>query len=359
MKRMAACLWLVVGLIGCTHPIRTDSRISVDTPISGRLSIDGPVTTRVVAEVEPKVNTPLVEMPVEGGRSPCQGPKVAIVDVDGLLVNQNLTGPYSLGENPVDLFREKLDAIAADSAVCAVVVRINSPGGGVTATDIMFRDLQAFRQNTQRPVVACLMDHGCAGGYYLATASDLILAHPTTITGGIGVVLNLYKMDDFLGMFSVAAQTIRAGKHIDMGTFLATLSPEAQQMLQGMADEFHQRFQTVIKQQRPAVDLANPTNFDGRVLSARQALERKLIDRIGYLEDAVSVARDLAKQPNARAVMYHRPADQARTPYAITPNQPLQASLIPFSLPAIDRSRLPTFLYLWQPDPTLERLTGQ
>src|SRR5262249_47298482 len=153
-----------------------------------RIRIEGPVHLHATAELDPKNNAPpLEEMPVggkEGG-----GPKVALIDVDGLLLNQNLTGPYSTGENPVDLFREKLDRAAADPCVCALVVRINSPGGAVTAADVMWRDLRQFHLKTRRPVVACLMDLGCGGAYYLATAADVIVAHPTTITGGIGVLI--------------------------------------------------------------------------------------------------------------------------------------------------------------------------
>src|SRR5262249_55627969 len=155
------------------------------------------------------------------------------------------------------------------------------PGGAVVPTDIMWRELRAFRARTGRPVVACLMDLATSGAYYLATASDLILAHPMTITGGIGVVLNLYKLQDFLSTFNVVYQGIKAGPHIDAGTMTTPLSPESQRLLQALADEFHQRFQEVVKQQRPHLDAAD-TTLDGRVFSARQALQCGLVDRIGY-----------------------------------------------------------------------------
>jgi protease-4 len=350
MRRAVAIVVLLLGIAGCNHPIKTEDRLTIDGPVLGKFS----------AELEPKNNTgPLIEMAVEGPAGCHGGPKVAIVDVDGLLLNQNLTGPYSTGENPVDLFREKLDTAAGDPDVCAVVLRINSPGGAVTATDIMWRELQAFRFKTKRPVVACLMDYGCGGAYYLATASDLIVAHPTSITGGIGVVLNLYNLQDFLGTFNVVPQFIKAGRNIDMGSQLTALGEETTRLLQNMADELHTRFQGVVRKQRPNVNPADGTTFDGRVFTAQQALERKLVDSIGYLEDATAAARQLAHQPRARVVLFHRCNDVARTPYATTPNVPLQSSLFPFSIPGIERNRLPTFLYLWQPDPTLERMSGR
>jgi len=147
-------------------------------------------------------------MQVDG--EPC-GAKIALVDVDGLLVNNNLVGPGSLGDNPVAAFREKLQAIAADREVAAVVVRINSPGGGVTATDLMWQELQAFRRRTGLPVVACLLDLGTGGAYYLATAADAIFAHPTTVTGGIGVIINIYNLQQTMAWVNAFNQSIKSG----------------------------------------------------------------------------------------------------------------------------------------------------
>ena len=148
-----------------------------------------------------------------------QGPAVAVIDIDGLLVNQNLRGFSSMGENPVALFREKLDAASTDPGIRAVVLRINSPGGGVTATDIMRRDLVRFKNQRGVPIVACLMDIGAGGAYYIATAADLIVAHPTSVTGGIGVILNLYDLVETMGQVNAFDNAIRAGQHINDAIF--------------------------------------------------------------------------------------------------------------------------------------------
>jgi protease-4 len=353
--RSGAIVWMLVAAVGggCSpFQVVTHDRVVLDAPVV--------TSSRVTLDLAPVRNGgPVVAMPVRGGPCAGQGRKVALIDVDGLLVNTDLTGLYSLGENPVALFREKLDAIAADPGVAAVVVRINSPGGSVTATDVMWHDLQAFRAATRRPVVACFLDLGTGGGYYLAMAADLVLAHPTTVTGGIGVILNLYNLRDAMRYFNIIEQPIRAGPNIDMGSPVQKLSPEAEQLLQAMADEFHERFQRVVRQARPAVDGGQGTTFDGRVFTARQALQRRLIDRIGYLDDAIAAAEQLAGLDNAPVVLYHRESDPARSTYAVTPNSPLQAAALPLSLPGLDRSRLPTFLYLWQPEATLEKLGGR
>jgi protease-4 len=161
-----------------------------------------------------------------------------------------------------------------------------------------------------------------------------------------------------MAYFNVVPQAIKAGPQIDMGTTSQPLSPEARKLLQQIADEFHARFQRVVEQARPGLDAA-PTTFDGRVFTASQALERRLIDRIGYLDDAIAAARQLAKLDQARVVLFHRRNDPAFSAYAVTPNVPLQSTAFPISVPGLDRSRLPSFLYLWQPEATLEKLGGQ
>jgi protease-4 len=162
-----------------------------------------------------------------------------------------------------------------------------------------------------------------------------------------------------MAYFDVLTQFIKAGPNIDMGTAASPLTPEARQALQAMADEFHARFRRIVVQSRPGVDAKDETTFDGRVFTASQALERRLIDRIGYLDDAVEAARQLAGVGGAPAVLYRRPNDPAYSLYATTPNVPLQSTFLPVSVPGLDRARLPTFLYLWQPEPTMERLGGK
>lgn len=343
MRHLLLLLLALAGLPGCRlldHVMRVTS------------------TARVTTEV-PAVPNASPVMPMNVPRGGGDGPRVALIDVDGLLLNMDMTGLASMGENPVSIFRERLDAAAADRCVRAVVVRINSPGGGVTATDIMWHDLQSFKQRTGLPVVACLMDVGAGGAYYVATAADEIVAHPTTVTGGIGVILNVYNLQDAMAQFNVVAAPVKSGPHIDLGTPITALDDDKRKLLQAMAEEFHARFRGVVLSARSGVDAAEASNFDGRVFTASQAHQRGLVDTIGYLDDAVAAARRLAGIHQAQVVLYHRLNDRARSPYSITPNVPLQSSLMPLSLPGLDRSKLPGFLYLWQPEPTLEKLGGR
>ncbi len=280
--------------------------------------------------------------------------------LNGLLLDADSTGLGSAGENAVSVFRERLDAIEANRRVRAVVLRIHSPGGSVTATDIMWHDLENFRRRTHLPVVACLMDVATGGAYYLATASDVILAQPTGVTGAIGCILNVYNLQDLMAQFNIAGIPVKSGKNIDLGTPIKALDPEGRKVLQTMADEFHHRFREVVTRSRAHVDPHLETTFDGRVFTASQAKDLGLIDEIGYLDDAVAQARRLAGiSHNAEIVFYHRQGDPALSPYSVTPNVPLQDKLLPVNVPGLNRSRLPSFLYLWEMDPTVEAINGK
>lgn len=285
--------------------------------------------------------------------------RIAIVDVDGILLDQNATGLGARGENAVSLFRERLDAIEQDPTIRAVVLRIHSPGGSVTATDIMWRDLQAFRSRTNLPVVACLMDVAAGGAYYLATSSDLIVAHPTTVTGAIGCILNVYNLEDLMGQFNIVGVPVKAGKFVDMGSPVKAMDDESRAMLQEMADEFHERFKEVVLRSRPQVAADQESTFDGRVFTARKAVELGLVDRVGYLDDALAQARQLSDAPDASVVFFRRPDDPAVSPYSITPNVPLHDKLLPINVPGLNRARLPCFLYIWEMEPTLETSLGK
>lgn len=329
-------LSLLLLCAGCKHPIEAVMRGNVITHMSV-LEDRGPVQPMQVVAGDPDSNA-----------------KIAIIDVDGLLLNMNMSGLNSVGENPVSIFREKLDQVASDPCYRGVVVRINSPGGGVTASDIMWRDLQAFKQRTRLPVVACIMDQGTGGGYYLATGADHIIAHPTSLLGGMGVILNLYALEDALLQFSIFPATVKAGERTDLGTPLEPLTEENEAILQEIADTYHERYKQIVFESRPGVVADVEEMFDGRIFLPADAIQWNLIDSTGYLDDAVQVARGMAGCPQAKGVMLHRCYDRARSPYAVTPNTP-NTGLLPLSVPGFDRSQMPTFLYIWQPEPTFER----
>jgi len=286
--------------------------------------------------------------------------RVAVVDVDGLILNTPFVGPMSVGENPVALFREKLNAAESDASVKAIVVRVNSHGGGVAACIAMRRDLERFRARTGKPVVACLLDTAAGGAYYLASAADHVVAIPGCVTGGLGVILNLFNLQDLMAQFNVLPQPIKAGELVDIGSSARPLKAAERELLQLMADDFHKQLRADVMRSRPKLDAA--TAFDGRIFTASQALARGLVDRIADLDEAIQMAGQMScgeAGGRPQVVLYRRNNDPANSIYAVTANIPLQgAGLLP-NLPGLDRSKMPTFLSVWQPELTMEKLGGK
>jgi protease-4 len=353
MRRIVPVLLVVLLTCGCQRfLVRTQNRVAFDGPIDTRVTADIPPVSPVAGPVRPVVVSP--------GHPAA---RVAVIDVDGILLNTPFAGPSSVGENPVALFREKLDAAGADGCVRAVVVRINSHGGAVAAAATMRRDLVRFKARTGKPVVACLLDTACGGAYHLASAADQVVATPATVTGGVGVILNLFNLQDLMAQFNILPQPVKAGDLTDIGSSARRLTPEEREWLQGMADEFHAQLVADVRQSRPGVVPDGGTTFDGRIFTATQAKARGLVDLIADLDAAVNLAAQLAgpgaDPPGPEVVLYRRANDPAHTIHAVTANIPLQAAGFFPSIPGLDRTKLPTFLSLWQPEMTTEKLGGK
>jgi protease-4 len=204
------------------------------------------------------------------------------------------------------------------------------------------------------------MDLGAGGAYYLAVGADRVVAHPTTVTGGVGVILNLYNLEDAMAALNIRADPVKSGSRVDMGSITTKMPDDSRALLQEMADGFRDRFRDRVMTRRPGMTAADRQAIDdGRVVPATKALALHLVDRLGYLDDAIDDAQALASAANAEVIQYQRPGTPAKSVYAVAPNMPIQGEIVPFSYPGLDRSKTPTFLYLWQPDPTILRQAGR
>lgn len=365
VRSMSAAIALVfalasgVLLCGC-HALPIHGDVAADANVHGNVGVQGRLDGKFDVNLTPVPDPgPIVATVVRPSASGPGGLRVAVVDVDGLLINQNMTGITSIGDNPVAALREGLEAAAADPRVRALVLRINSPGGGVTASDIMAEELRRFRRVTGKPVVACLMDLATGGAYYLAVGADRVIAHPTSITAGVGAIFNRFNLEETMAQYNIQADPIKAGDQIDMGTVTKPLDDASREALQRMTDGFRDRFRARVAQCRPGMTAADHEAIaDGRVLVATEAMSHHLIDGIGYLDDAINAAQQVGGVPGAEVVLLRRPYPPTRSLYAIEPNRPLQGQMIPLSLPGLDRSKLPTFLYLWQTDPGVTSVIG-
>lgn len=277
--------------------------------------------------------------------------KVALIDVDGVMVNRARPGFMSEGENPVSLFIEKLDKAAADRSVKAVVLRLDSPGGTVAASDIMYHSLREFKRTSGKPVIACVLSMGCSGAYYLACGCDGIMAQPSSVTGNIGTVFQTISVAGTMEKIGVKAVTIKSGQLKDIASPLHDLSDEERKVLEGLIEDLSGQFFKVVREGRKGIGeqkLANLT--DGRVFTAQQALQEGLIDKIGYLPDGIEWAKEMAGIRKAQVVIYHRPLSYAANAYGVaTSSASGLGPLINVELPDWLTSSGPQFLYLWQP----------
>jgi protease-4 len=223
----------------------------------------------------------------EGGGS-LFGPKVAIVELEGLIADTD------------DLVRE-LRAHRENPSIKAVVIRINSPGGVVGPTQEVHDALLRLRR-AGKPVVASLGAVAASGGYYVAVGADQIYANAGSLTGSIGVIMQLANLDALMKKVGVEYVVVKAGAFKDIGNVSRPMSPEERRVLQTLLDDVHGQFIDAVAKGRK-LDRAQVVPFaDGRVFSGTQALSLKMVDAIGGLEDAVNAAATLAKLPTPPAV---------------------------------------------------------
>jgi protease-4 len=309
-----------------------------------------PLTTACVnLELPGGVPQPLVETTVFGE----SGPKILMLQIDGVLTDEPETTWYGLRrESPVARVREELDRARRDSEIAALLVRIDTPGGTVTASDLLYREILRFKRERSLPVVAELMGIAASGGYYVAMAADTLVAHPTTVTGSIGVLFAGVNLSGLMAKFGVADQTLTSGPFKDAGTPLRPMRPDERAQLQSVIDDMYQRFLEVVRQGRPRLSAEDVARLaDGRIYSAPQALANGLVDRVGDIEDAVGVTRDRAGIAEARVVTYHRPREYRKNLY--TAELPADAPLVEWPMPRVHVPQ-PAFLYLWAPAALLD-----
>jgi protease IV len=279
--------------------------------------------------------------------------KVALVEADGLLQNARPSSLLGVGdENPVALFTAKLNAAANDSAVRAVVLRINSPGGTVGASEIMYNEVRRFREQSGKPVIAAMMDVAASGGYYVACATDKIYAQPSTITGSIGVIMLLPNFSGTMQKIGMEMNVIKSGPLKDTGSPFREMNEQDRAVLQGLNSGMYDRFLSVVAWSRkdiPAERLR--TLADGRVYLGTQAKENGLVDELGTLRDAIACAKAAAGLDGKaiKVVEYARPPSYHPNIYAESPAPPAQVNLVNIVMPDLVASGTPQMLYLWAP----------
>lgn len=223
---------------------------------------------------------------------PTGGAKIAVVEIEGIILDggQAVRDLREHGDNP---------------SVKAIVVRINSPGGVVAPTQEIFSAIQRLRK-AGKPVVASLGAVAASGGYYVATACDRVYANPGTLTGSIGVVMQMANLQGLFKKVGVEYVVIKSGAFKDVGNFSRQMTPEERQILQALLDDVYGQFVDAVAEGR-GLERKDVLAFaDGRIYSGQQAQALKMVDELGGYEDAIEAAAKLANIPGRPKIVYPR-----------------------------------------------------
>jgi len=276
--------------------------------------------------------------------------KVLLVDLSGVISSESREGFYSY-PSLLATIKEELSKAAKDERVKAMVLRINSPGGTVTASHIIYHELKSFKAARNIPIVASIMDVGASGGYYIASAADAVMAHPSSVTGSIGVIMLTVNARGLLEKVGVEANAVTSGPRKDMGSPFRQMLPEERAIFQSVIDSFYERFLHVVREGRPNLSTEQIKKLaDGRIYSGQQAKESGLIDEIGYLDEAVDLAKKKAGLAAAKVITYRRPGEYQNNVYSrLMGNGSGVANLANLDLLSLVRGGTPQFMYLWMP----------
>jgi protease-4 len=255
------------------------------------------------AEPVPSFREVLVQRGARGS-----GDKIAVITMRGL-ISSSLPG--NVGDTMVEDMRLALQQARDDDHVRAVVLEIDSPGGEVTASDVIYN--WVVKTRAKKPVIVYMDSLAASGGYYVACGGRYLMANETTITGSIGVIIQTLNYEQLLNKVGLASVVFKSGKFKDMLNGARPITPEERDLVQGFVMKTYDKFVGIVARERklPEETLRNGI-ADGRIFSGKEALEHKLIDGLGQREDAFNKARELGGARGAKVVKYGPPFSFSR-----------------------------------------------
>ena len=269
--------------------------------------------------------------------------KIVIIPVKGFITFAD-TRSFLERESMGKQVEERLLAAQDDPSVKAVILDIDTPGGSITASDILYHRVKEI-QAAGKIVVAGFGDLAASGGYYLACPADYIVAHPTTITGSIGVIIQSLNLEGLMSKIGIKDVTVKRGEEKDFLSPFREMTPEEREMLQGVVDEMYERFLSVVAEGRDFSRKEIDMIAGGRIFTGPQALANGLVDEIGYQDTAIEMARELADLEEATVIEYEKEYSffdlfRGRVSRIFDP-------LPGFAIQQLFKPQPPEILYLW------------
>lgn len=250
--------------------------------------------------------------------------RILMIDLTGAVDIQTAGGLFG-GSRPGMLvqLKDRLDVAEKDTSIKGVILRVNSPGGSVTASDLIYHEIKAFKEERPDvPVIAFMQDVAASGGLYVSMAADEIYALPTTVTGSIGVITMLPDLRGLSDKVGFGMRVIKSGENKDLGSPWRDMTPEEKKIFQDMIDSMYQKFLSVILEGRESKGLTREkllTFADGRILRADEAKELGVIDGIAYPDEVIELAREKCNVPGAAVISYEYPSsDRQGNIYALS-----------------------------------------
>lgn len=277
--------------------------------------------------------------------------KVLMIDINGAISNKKKTSPMGsvVALGMVDQVREILKKAEKDDDIKALILRINTPGGTVTSSDIIYHEIKAFKDRKGIKVYAMVMDLAASGGYYIAQSADRIIVHPTSLTGSIGVIALKMNLRGLMDKVGVDFEVVKSGEHKDFLSPFRSLTPNERLVFQETIDTLHSRFVSIIADNRQQLSRDEIIKLaDGRVYTSEQALKHKLVDQIAYMDEAEQyIQKDLGLD-NMNLIFYYRNGQYKSNVYSSTP-APSSVNFNFINLNLIPDTPEPNFMYLWMP----------
>ena len=278
--------------------------------------------------------------------------KVLVVSLQGVISTRPREGTFRTMPSMVQELASQLRMAEKDKEIKCLLLKVDSPGGTATASDILYNEILAFKERTKVKIVVSMMDIAASGGYYMSLPADVIFAHPTTITGSIGVVFMRPNVAGLIDKIGFNMDVNKSGKNKDMGSPFRRPTAEETQMLQDLTDDLADRFLTLVAKHRSLEETTLSTISTARVYLPVEAKALGLIDKIGYLDEAIAEAIAISGLPEkAKVVAYRRtvfPNDNLYNP--LTTRSNIQARpLLDLGLQNAATRLSPGFYYVWAP----------
>ena len=244
----------------------------------------------------------LHEITVESPKQSTQD-KIVHIDLEGVISSMSMGGVFAEAMPSVDLIKNALEQAVADKNVKAIVLRVNSPGGEVTASDIIYNAVKKAAK--EKPVVVYMDSMAASGGYYVSCGATKIVASETTLTASIGVIIETMNYSVLFDKVGLSMSAFTSGAFKDSLSGARPMREDEKAYVQNLVMQMYDRFLGIVSEARGVPkDQLKSTVADGRVVTGREALVAKLVDQIGYVEDAYALARELGKSPDAGVVKY-------------------------------------------------------